>query len=68
MESYLAYQDCGILFGPEGNNVRPDNHTWDPTEADEDAEAHPSLIKKNRKAAGIILNSINSPNRRCHGT
>jgi hypothetical protein len=59
MESYLAYQDCGVLFGAEGDDVRPDNRTWDPNENADVAEEHRSLIKKNRKAAGIILNSIN---------
>ena len=58
MESYLAYVDCGVLMTEEGSQVKRDNHTWAENTSEEVIEKDKALMKKNRKAAGIVLNSI----------
>jgi hypothetical protein len=58
MESYLAYQECGVLFTEEGDNTKEDDYQWEEDIDEEEMKDNKELMKKNRKAAGIVLNSI----------
>ncbi len=64
VESYLAGAGLGIVL-MDGDNVQPDNHAWSTDPADAVAvEEGKKLQYKNRKAAGIVLNSIDTSSKK----
>ncbi len=60
MVSYLAYANLSEVTMASGKDVKADDHEWSTEEADKETTAQGKRLQiLNRKAAGIVMNSIN---------